>query len=234
MHRIALLLCVLLVGNVSAQDFNEARRDSRAMLSELESALTATQGKLDRRQRLILQLAQAREADIDERDLVWLSGHVQANPADSFAQLYEGYGWLLMARRYMERQNYFRAAELAKRGFFLIDEAVETRPQDWRLRLLRARMDAVLSAEFGRYVVALADLDVLDTDASVPAQMKPLLDYLRLRASARAERTAEVERLTPIITDSPLGFALEHEEQLPLSRAEMEHVLRPALGVNDV
>lgn len=234
MRRIALLLCMLLVGNASAQDFNEARRDSQAMLSELESALTATQGNLDRRQRLILQLAQAREADIDESDLVWLSGHLKAHPADLFGQLYEGYGWLLMARRYMERQNYFRAAELAKRGFFLIDEAVETRPQDWRLRLLRVRMDAVLSAEFGRYVVALADLDVLDTDASIPAQMKPLLGYLRLTASARAERTAEVERLTPIIADSPLGFALEHEEQLPLSRAEMEHVLRPALGVNDV
>jgi hypothetical protein len=145
--------------------------------------------------------------------------------------MYEGYGWLFTAGEYLKKQNYFRAAELAKRGFFLMDEAVDQAPEDWRLRFLRARLDLYVPAEFGRHVVALKDLRYLEENsAQVPGELSNLLDFLQIRAYSAAGQTAQLEPLRRQLADSALwGELLLEQGRLFLTAEEIQHVLTPIL-----
>lgn len=114
-------------------------------------------------------------------------------PNYRIAKMFYGYGQLFMATDFLAKKNYMRAAESSKLGFFYIDEAAETVKDDWRMRFLRARMDAFVPAANGRCVVALKDVDFLQQDAQVPAELKPLIMLMSARALTSCKRDAEAK-----------------------------------------
>lgn len=111
-----------------------------------------------------------------------LTNAYQRQPEDLVAMLYAGYGQLFLSQKKLEKKDYLQAAELAKLGFFLLDQAAETHEDDWRLRYLRLRMDAFVPADNGRCVVALADSQFLLHQPEVPTSLHPLLLLMRLKA----------------------------------------------------
>ncbi len=77
-----------------------------------------------------------------------------------------------------------------------MDEAVDEQPEDWRLRLLRARVDVYVPAEFGRHVVALKDLRYLaENPTQVPPQLSSLVDFLQIRAFDAAGQGERAQQL---------------------------------------
>jgi len=169
------------------------------------------------RNQAILSVALAAEGKLDARAVQSLSQHVENNPNDQYAKLYEGYAWVFSAGEYNRRKNYLRAAEDIKRGFFLIDEAVDSDPDNWRLRYLRLRMDAFVPAELGRYVIALKDAKILsERQTPLPPALQTLLPILHAAALARPDNTqpAETCGLQNMVTvdeiNSILVYALEH------------------------
>jgi len=143
----------------------------------------------------ILAVALAGEGKLDERAFMTLGQHASAYPDDLTSKLYEGYAWVFSAGEFQRRKNYLRAAEDLKRGFFLIDEAVDSAPDNWRLRYLRLRMDAFVPAQLGRYVIALKDAGILvEALPGLPVQMPPLILALRAAALERAGDPAAAQR----------------------------------------
>lgn len=232
------LICVLglhllLVGvaqaSVAPLSPEAYRQQSRNALSELLIVGVAGEVPRDQRGRAILAVVQAPNNGVDEQVIESLATYREQHPDDLYAKLYEGYGWLFTAGEYLKQQNYFRAAELAKRGFFLMDEAVDQAPENWRLRFLRARLDLYVPAEFGRHVVALKDLRYLDEHPEqVPPAMAELVDFLQVRAFAAAGQEPEAEQLRSQLARSPLWAALLQEQgRLFLTAEEIQYVLAP-------
>ncbi len=110
-----------------------------------------------------------------------LEKQLGAQPDDRTVRMFYGYGQLFQAGDYLRKKNYMRAAELSKLGFYALDEAAETEPENWRLFWLRARMDAFVPASNGRCVVAIKDVNTLND--AVPASLKPMLTLMRARAA---------------------------------------------------
>ena len=228
------LLCALL-GLASAvqasvnapSTLDDYRTQSRASLEQLLAAESAA----DSRDRAILAVVQAPSDGVAEQTIESLAVYREQHPDDLYAKMYEGYGWLFTAGEYVKKQNYFRAAELAKRGFFLIDEAVDQQPDDWRLRFLRARLDVYVPAEFGRHVVALKDLDYLrQRQAELPAALAVLIDFLQIRALAADGQQAQAEQLREQLRRSPVWAELLQQpapSRLFLTSEEIQYVLAP-------
>lgn len=227
------LLGAPLVMAQGVEKLSVMRQQSEQALERLHDEAAARGGLEGRRARILVALAQADGRYVTEADLVWLERYRQAHPQDLFGKLYEGYGWLLTAERYRQQQNYFRAAELAKRGFFLVDEAVDQQPGNWRLRLLRVRMDVAVPGEFGRYVVALDDLHELAEASAPPPALQDLLIYLKARALNAAGRHDEAGTLFDALSGTPLAAAASGEETLFLTPLEIEHVLGAALETGE-
>jgi len=162
----------------------------------------------------ILSVALAAEGKLDARAVQALSQHVQANPDDQFAKLYEGYAWVFSAGEYNRRKNYLRAAEDIKRGFFLIDEAVDSVPDNWRIRYLRLRMDAFVPADLGRYVIALKDAAILSGRLDqLPPALHPLLQVLRTAALERSQSAQTLSNtcgLQHMVTVDEINHLLNH------------------------
>ncbi|CAM3928599.1 hypothetical protein RABR111495_19130 [Rahnella bruchi] len=76
--------------------------------------------------------------------------------------VFYSYGLLKLAGEYKNINDNVQASELAKMGFFYLDEAVELDEDNWRVRYLRARLDTWLPSDLGRCVVALHDSMKLD------------------------------------------------------------------------
>ena len=210
------------------------RAQSRAALSALVAA-PRDDAPRALRDRAILAVVQAPSEGVSEQTLESLAAYREEHPEDLYAKLYEGYGWLFTAGEYLKKQNYFRAAELAKRGFFLMDEAVDQQPENWRLHLLRARLDLYVPAEFGRHVVALKDLRYLEeSQAQVPPALDGLVDFLQVRAFNAAGQDARAQALSRELARAPVWAELlrQPEARLFLTREEIDHVLAPILGVN--
>lgn len=224
-----LLLTLLLAGaaqaNVEQLSLEGYRQQSRNALSELLADNSVT----DTRERAILAVVQAPNNGVDEQVIESLATYREQHPDDLYAKLYEGYGWLFTAGEYLKQQNYFRAAELAKRGFFLMDEAVDQAPENWRLRFLRARLDLYVPAEFGRHVVALKDLRYLEENPEqVPPAMAEIIDFLHTRALAAAGQEQQAEQLRDQLARSPLWAALlQQQGRLFLTAEEIQYVLAP-------
>ncbi len=194
------LLSVALAAIETPDTAQAYRAQGRAALSDLVTAneARAALGDTPRalRDRAILAVVQAPTEGLSEQTLESLEGYRAQHPDDRYAKMYEGYGWLFTAGEYVKKKNYFRAAELAKRGFFLMDEAVDEQPEDWRLRLLRARVDVYVPAEFGRHVVALKDLRYLaENPTQVPPQLSSLVDFLQIRAFDAAGQGERAQQL---------------------------------------
>lgn len=226
-------LHLLLVGaaqaSVAPLSLEAYRQQSRNALSELLIVGAAGEVPRDQRDKAILAVVQAPSNGVDEQVIESLAAYREQHPDDLYAKLYEGYGWLFTAGEYLKQQNYFRAAELAKRGFFLMDEAVDQAPENWRLRFLRARLDLYVPAEFGRHVVALKDLRYLEEHPEqLPAAMSELVDFLKIRALTAAGQKADAEQLRGQLTRSPLWAELLQEQgRLFLTAEEIQYVLAP-------
>lgn len=224
---VAVLPAIEIPGTVEAY-----RTQGRAALSELVAASEAQVARGDTsralRDRAILAVVQAPTEGLAEQTLESLNGYREQHPDDLYAKMYEGYGWLFTAGEYVKKKNYFRAAELAKRGFFLMDEAVDQRPEDWRLRLLRARVDVYVPAEFGRHVVALKDLRYLEENPKeVPPALSSLVDFLQIRAFDAAGQGERARQLAGELGRAPLWADLlqSPDTRLFLTPDEVQFVL---------
>lgn len=164
---------------------------SKVMIQALYRQEQSKTGGQPSRNLALLAVHLASEGKLDARSVEYLSRHVQGRPEDHFAKLYEGYAWVFSAEKYSKEKNYLRAAEYLKRGFFLIDEAVDSDPDNWRLRYLRMRLDAFVPSDLGRYVVALKDASLLmqGTDP-LPPGLRPFVATLKSSALDRSGKTA--------------------------------------------
>ncbi|WP_144424772.1 hypothetical protein [Acinetobacter equi] len=75
--------------------------------------------------------------------------------------IFYSYAMLRLANNYKAVNDYVNASEYAKLGFFYLDEAADLNEDNWRVRYLRARIDAYVAADLGRCVVALNDTNAL-------------------------------------------------------------------------
>lgn len=123
-----------------------------------------------------------------------LQRRIAAHDNDLLAKMFYGYAQLFLATDYLHKKNYMRAAELSKVGFFFVDEAAESDEQNWRIRFLRARMDAFTPKVNGRCVIALKDLKFLDTLTVLPADLKPFLLLMKIRAQQNCEKPDEARQ----------------------------------------
>jgi len=212
-------LCLLFTFTSHAQcPQTNPEQSSTALNTLFERERTTANGAMTRNL-AILSVALAAEGKLDARAVQSLSAHVEANPDDQFAKLYEGYAWVFSAGEYNRRKNYLRAAEDIKRGFFLIDEAVDSDPDNWRLRYLRLRMDAFVPAGLGRYVIALKDAKILsEMQDKFPPALQTLLPILHAAALARPDKTqpAQTCGLQNMVTVDEINTILAHAlEQAP-------------------
>lgn len=234
LKRLPLLLTLVLAGGAQASAEPPATLDAYRLQSRANLDALLADGSLSAaRDRAILAVVQAPSDGVAEQTIEALAAYREQHPEDLYAKMYEGYGWLFTAGEYVKKQNYFRAAELAKRGFFLIDEAVDQQPEDWRLRFLRARLDVYVPAEFGRHVVALKDLDYLRQRRSeLPATLAGVIDFLQVRALDADGQQAQAERVREQLRQSPLWAELlqQPSSRLFLTAEEIQYVLAPIVG----
>ncbi|MBC9251890.1 hypothetical protein A9179_16590 [Pseudomonas alcaligenes] len=226
-----LLVLAAPLAQAASGELDAYRLHSREALEQLQAERDgAGDSPRAQRDRAILAVVRAPQDGLDEANVEVLANYREQHPDDLYAKLYEGYGRLFSAGEYVKQQNYFRAAELAKRGFFLMDEAVDQAPEDWRLHFLRARLDCYVPAEFGRHVVALKDLRYLQEQAaSVPVELAPLGDFLRSRALARDGQDEQARALRQQLAGNPLWAAVldQGDTRLFLTEAEIRYVLAP-------
>lgn len=164
---------------------------SKATIQALYRQEQSKTGGQPSRNLALLAVHLAPDGKLDARSVEYLSRHVQGRPDDHFAKLYEGYAWVFSAEKYSQEKNYLRAAEYLKRGFFLIDEAVDSDPDNWRLRYLRMRLDAFVPSDLGRYVVALKDASLLMQGTyPLPTGLRPFVAALKSSALERSGKTA--------------------------------------------
>jgi len=214
-YLLALCLLCSLTAHANCPPFNpeQMARESSAALNTLFERERAHANGTMTRNLAILSVALAAEGKLDARAVQSLGAHVEANPSDPFAKLYEGYAWVFSAGEYNRRKNYLRAAEDIKRGFFLIDEAVDSDPDNWRLRYLRLRMDAFVPAGLGRYVIALKDAKILsEMQDPFPPALQTLIPILHAAALARSDKTppAETCGLQNTVTVDEINHLLTH------------------------
>lgn len=184
----------------------------------------------ERLQTILTVSAQAPIAELN-RATASLKAQFEQHPDYSVGKMFYGYGQLFIATDFLNKKNYLRAAEASKLGFFYIDEAAETDEDNWRLRFLRARMDAFVPADNGRCVVAVKDTGYLQQSAALPAALRPMVTLMAARAletcrqqekasaawTALGEQGDEGQRL----------LALRKQPAPAWSPAELKLVLQP-------
>lgn len=228
-----LLLTLLLICNltkVGAQDISSYMTESQAALNQL---LASTSGSNIRNRSIMLINTSSSLSELSQ-STANLTEWMKEHPEDLYAKIYYGYGLLFSATAYLKNKNYFRAAELSKQGFFYIDEAVESDPDNWRLVYLRARMDSFISAEEGRCVIALKDIPLLNKNDDVPDELKAIIAYSYASALATCNKTAESDRILlqlPTLAGNGKALAELSKFTIPfLTTEELSHVLQPIVG----
>ncbi|MDO6406134.1 hypothetical protein [Pantoea phytobeneficialis] len=102
---------------------------------------------------------------------------------EAVALIFHSYALLRLANHFEAVNDYVNASEYAKLGFFYLDEAVDTHETNFRLRYLRARVDAYLPAKLGRCVVTLQDTEILLRQAKAfDAAIQAQINVMRYRA----------------------------------------------------
>lgn len=160
---------------------------SKAAINEIYKQQQLQSSSEASRNTAILAVYLVSEGRLDNPSIERLSRQAANHPDDHFAKLYEGYAWIFSAEKHNKEKNYLRAAEYLKRGFFLIDESVDSDPKNWRLRFLRMRLDAFVPSDLGRYVVALKDASILTAAISdIPQSIHPFIYALKSSAIERS------------------------------------------------
>ncbi|UAN54982.1 hypothetical protein [Serratia sp. JSRIV004] len=157
----------------------------------------------------------------------------QQHPDRHIAKMFYGYAQLFMATDFLAKKNYMRAAETSKLGFFYIDEAAESEENDWQMRFLRVRMDAFVPASHGRCVVALKDLDYLQQNPAVPADLKPMITLMSAHALASCQRVADAKAAWAALAQQGAeGKRLSEQSTAPeWTPAELSAIIQPLAEV---
>ncbi|MFD1556730.1 hypothetical protein ACFSHT_14060 [Paraburkholderia silviterrae] len=210
-------LCAMLFASAQAMADNAT---SDAARSAATLAALSAQSTGDARAQAILAIAQrASGSDLDHA-VSTLRTTLMRDPADLNAKMYYGYGLLRLARQYLANKNFMQAAERAKQGFFYVDEAADSAPDDWRLRYQRTRVDAFAPPSTGRCVIALKDTAYLKSNAAVPRDLMPMIDFMRGRAQDVCRQGSSLAGGNPeqasAVAPAP-----------PMTPAEIANVLEP-------
>ena len=108
--------------------------------------------------------------------------------------VFYAYGTLRQADRALQTNDFIRASEYGKTGFFYLDEAVDLYEDNMLVRYMRARVDAWLPASIGRCVVTLNDTEkMLNTPDVFNAGLVVHINEMRYRAllSCKHKRQAD-------------------------------------------
>lgn len=108
--------------------------------------------------------------------------------------VFYAYGTLRQADRALQTNDFIRASEYGKTGFFYLDEAVDLYEDNMLVRYMRARVDAWLPASIGRCVVTLKDTEqMLNTPDVFNAGLVEHINKMRYRAllSCKHKRQAD-------------------------------------------
>lgn len=108
--------------------------------------------------------------------------------------VFYAYGTLRQADRALQTNDFIRASEYGKTGFFYLDEAVDLYEDNMLVRYMRARVDAWLPASIGRCVVTLNDTEkMLNTSDVFNAGLVEHINEMRYRAllSCKHKRQAD-------------------------------------------
>lgn len=178
----------------------------------------------------ILKMIDAPSASDLHEAISCFDEYIRRRPEDLSAQVSKGYASVLLADLYLARKNYFKAAEHSKRGFYLMDEAVEQEPENVSLRFMRGRFDAQAPRKLGRYVVAVKDLEyLLENRERLPEGMEPICMFLLAKAFSLAgdgvkarEQLADLRRFYPL---NPLS-AMALEQEILISEIELRSMFR--------
>lgn len=221
LKRIAGILLVMLLSTRLTLAYADAHTDEAAAVRQTIAGMV-DQNRGNARNEAILQIA-GPTSPSDVRNAVGvLELYIGANPDDRYAEMYYGYGLLFLAGDYLKNKNYIKAAELSKEGFFYIDEAAESSPDNWRLRYLRTRMDAFVPARNGRCVVALKDIDFMTQNGRAPASLDTMISMMK----ARAQKSCGVaDHAAPDQTKQSGRAAVPF-----LTQTEISEVLQAAVG----
>jgi len=208
--RYVLVLCLLMLPLTMhancpplPQQIIRMEQSGKAALEALfQREQAKTRGEINRNTAILSVLLPTEK--LDARTIEFMMSHQQTHPDDQFAKLYQGYAWVFSAADAYQRKHHLRAAEFIKRGYFLIDEAVDSEPDNWRLRYLRLRLDAFVPARLGRHVVALKDAGLLLQVADeLPAALRPLIFILQAAALESAgQRAAHTQATVPYDADA--------------------------------
>ena len=190
-------------------------------------------------QQMLAQLGQLRLGDSGAQAIVQLYTRQQVpqavatleqllaqSPQDRTLKIYFGYGQLLQAAEFWQQKNYLRAAELAKQGYFYLDEAAESPPENWRIRYLRARYDAFLAAFEGRCVIALSDTGWLQQQTEIPVRLQPMITLMQLHAATTCHQPKQAAAARQALKQA--GISADGSTPF-ITPAEIADVLQPLL-----
>ena len=110
--------------------------------------------------------------------------------------VFYAYGTLRQADRALQTNDFIRASEYGKTGFFYLDEAVDLYEDNMLVRYMRARVDAWLPASIGRCVVTLKDTEqMLNTPDVFNAGLVEHINEMRYRALLSCKRKRQADAL---------------------------------------
>ena len=110
--------------------------------------------------------------------------------------VFYAYGTLRQADRALRTNDFIRASEYGKTGFFYLDEAVDLYEDNMLVRYMRARVDAWLPASIGRCVVTLNDTEkMLNTPDVFNAGLVEHINEMRYRALLSCKRKRQADAL---------------------------------------
>ncbi|MGX5078686.1 hypothetical protein [Enterobacter mori] len=110
--------------------------------------------------------------------------------------VFYAYGTLRQADRALQSNDFIRASEYGKTGFFYLDEAVDLYEDNMLVRYMRARVDAWLPASIGRCVVTLNDTEkMLNTPDVFNAGLVEHINEMRYRALLSCKRKRQADAL---------------------------------------
>jgi hypothetical protein len=110
--------------------------------------------------------------------------------------VFYAYGTLRQADHFLKTNDFIRASEFGKTGFFYLDEAVDLYEGNMLVRYMRARVDAYLSADIGRCVVTLKDTEqMLNAPGVFNAGLVEHINEMRYRALLNCKRKQQADAL---------------------------------------
>ncbi|HCK0912852.1 hypothetical protein FOT85_23775 [Klebsiella michiganensis] len=121
------------------------------------------------------------------------------NETGNIASLvFYAYGMLRQANYFLGTNDFIKASEYAKTGFFYLDEAVDLNQNKPLVRYLRAKVDAYLPAELGRCVITLEDSDIL-LKQKLSSRIRDNVNDMRYRAFYNCKLYKQAGQLLSIL-----------------------------------